>query len=697
MASRPLPPGRRGRGPRVASGLHNLPEVKLLDVPETPTSVHAAPVSVRSAAVEPQATASAEIEKSTTTRSFKAAAMPRHTAVEPQSSVAKAPVVGATPPYAAPAVVAAPVKPVVAEQPAAVVKPEPHRVEHAPPAYQHRSLHVPTAVAPPVSMRSSSIKAPAVTPTPVAKPFPSPPAAAPAVTAPALASAPAPQNESVDLGEFHPFYLLLPVDAVPQVPESIECIYDEVAVEMQKNVLKVVRKLLGRDKMKLEDFKINSRLFGNSFMEPYEYLESLVEDFGGVRTLQLVPCLLVIQADFMRRSGLLLAARNYRMRHLAALEAECQALRAVEAAPVPAPVPAPQSVAPSSQSLPVAAVVDAVEEAVVSNDEPQEEEEKFVEETVVPDSLPAVVAPEQKAELGLFAALVDSGAVATIAEVAHSAEKPREDDVLDASTVAAASSSDVTSASPNHHAVEEVYETPVSQAEEVSSSETNVWTEPHVEIESDAVQPVDDLKPIQKSVEPLVEVVQSPAAIEPEAPEPTETKRAKADEVSHTRAHSSRADDECDVDMLPAAFRHAFASYDSEPVAAKPVGVVPVAETSSSSKTHKVDIEPTSVSSTLSNRSSFAEAESLFGERMSTGSTSSDNAENLFGESLFQPATTPTPASVSTDDTEPASAAAPASFAAPKREHSQLLFGFATAGADTDSDSDSDDSGFNSN
>lgn len=694
MASRPLPPGRRGRGPRVASGLHNLPEIKLLDVPETPIATPAAQAS--SAAAESHAPALTEIEKPTP--SFEPAAVPQHAAVRPQSSVAMAPVASTAPAYAAapsPAVIAAPVKPVVAEQPAPVVKPEPRREEQAP-AHQFQSPHVPTAVAPPVPMRSPSIKAPAVTPATVAKPIPSPPAAVPAVTTPASTPrAPAPQGDgatTADLGEFHPFYLLLPVDVVPQVPENIECIYDEAAVEMQKNVLKVVKKLLGRNKMRLEDFKINSRLFGNNFMEPYEYLESLVKDFGGVRALQLVPCLLVIQADFMRRSGLLLAARNYRIRHLAALETECQALRAVKAASVPAP----QSVAPPNQPLFVAVDV-AVEEAVEENDGPREYE-KFVEKTVVPVSLPEEVAPEQKAELGLFAALVGSEAVATITEVAHSAEKPDEGGSLEASTVAASSSSDATSASPEHHVVEEAedaeaQETPTLQAEEIPSSSANVWTEPHVEIESDAAQPANEPEFSQKIVETPIEVVPSPVAIEPKAPEPTETKPAQADEVAHKSVLSSRADAEfaSAVDMFPAAFRQAFASYDSEPVMAKPASDVHVTETTS--KTHKADVEPASRSSTLSNsnRSSFAEAENLFGERMSTGSTSSDNAENLFGESMFQPAVA-APAAASAAET----AAAPASVPAPKREHSQLLFGFATAGADTDSDSDSDDSGFSS-
>lgn len=691
MASRPLPPGRRGRGPRVASGLHHLPEVKLLDVPKSFSDTRSAPVRsapVVNAAVEPQAPASTDIMKAT---SFHPAAEPQHAVVELQSTAHKTPVPSvASADAAAPAVVAMPVKRAVVEHPAVTtLVPSP--------AYQYQPPHVPTTVAPPVQntlIRSPSIKAPAETSTPVSKPImsPSPAAAALAVTTPASTAAPASQT-ATDLGEFHPFYLLLPVDAVPSVPESVECIYDEAAVEMQKNVLKVIKKLLSRDKMKLEDFKINSRLFGNNFMEPYEYLESLVKDFGDIRALQLVPCLLAIQVDFMKRSGLLLAARNYRMRHLITLEAQCQALRAVEAVPAPAP----QSIAPPIQPLPVPTAPvavkvaeAAVQDAVEKSDDPREEE-KFVVETAVCASLSEEVAPEQKAEVAMFAALVGSEAVATTTTAAHSADGTDEGDALGATTVTAASSG-VASTSPDsvvEEAGDEVHESPASQVLAIHSSIA------HVETESDMVQPLNKPELSYKSVEPSAEIVQFAVAIEPKPAE------AEADEVVPKSTFSSQADAELDsgVDMLPAAFRQAFASYDSEPVVtAKPASVQAAEPTNSSSKTYKVDVEPTSMSSTLSSSSSnVPEAENHFEERLSTGSTSSENADNLFGESMFQPSATPTAsAAVSATVTESSVAAATPSFPAPKRVHSQLLFGFATAGADTDSDSDSDDSGFSS-
>ncbi|GLD95054.1 hypothetical protein PINS_up003679 [Pythium insidiosum] len=142
------------------------------------------------------------------------------------------------------------------------------------------------------------------------------------------------QHQSVappsDLGSFHPFQLLLPLEDVPDVPETIECVYDDEAVEMQKNIMKVVRKLVNKNRAKLEDFKINSRLFGNNFMEPYEYIEAMAKDFGASRSLQLVPCLASIQPDFMKRSSLLVAARSYRLRNFDRLSAEIDRSRQMQ-------------------------------------------------------------------------------------------------------------------------------------------------------------------------------------------------------------------------------------------------------------------------------------------------------------------------------------------------------------------------------
>ncbi|RLN95732.1 hypothetical protein BBJ28_00004237 [Nothophytophthora sp. Chile5] len=149
----------------------------------------------------------------------------------------------------------------------------------------------------------------------------------PAMPTPVAAAAERVEGNQPDGGEIHPFRLLLPVDAIPTLPDEIVCVYDAVAVEMQKNVMKVVRKLLKKDKLRLNEFKVNARLFGNDFMDAHEYLDTLVKDFGGIRTLQLVPCLLSIQPDMMKRNALLLVAKNYTLQNEKLLERQCQALR----------------------------------------------------------------------------------------------------------------------------------------------------------------------------------------------------------------------------------------------------------------------------------------------------------------------------------------------------------------------------------
>ncbi|KAJ0404199.1 hypothetical protein P43SY_002042 [Pythium insidiosum] len=165
MASRPLPPGRRGRGSRTASAAH-LPEVKLLNV-----------------AVSEEAAAS--------------------------------------------------LAPVVAVPPKASLLPE----------TGDNALYPPAGTESPIE--SQEVTAASATP-----------------SGPESQMQPPAENP-----------------AVPEVPETIDCVYDDEAVEMQKNIMKVVKKLVNKNRAKLEDFKINSRLFGNNFMEPHEYIEAMVKDF----------------------------------------------------------------------------------------------------------------------------------------------------------------------------------------------------------------------------------------------------------------------------------------------------------------------------------------------------------------------------------------------------------------------------------
>nr|CCA22372.1 AlNc14C152G7553 [Albugo laibachii Nc14] len=79
------------------------------------------------------------------------------------------------------------------------------------------------------------------------------------------------------------------------------------------------------DILKYEDFKINSRLVGNNFMEAHEYVDYLAKSLGGLRMLLLLPCLVKIQPDPVKRNLLLSAARTYRTRNLTDLKQRCDA------------------------------------------------------------------------------------------------------------------------------------------------------------------------------------------------------------------------------------------------------------------------------------------------------------------------------------------------------------------------------------
>ncbi|KAL3666525.1 hypothetical protein V7S43_008158 [Phytophthora oleae] len=135
------------------------------------------------------------------------------------------------------------------------------------------------------------------------------------------------QEKASNQNEIDPFRLLLPVDSIPRLPHEITCVYDEAAIEMEKNIKKVVRKLLKKDKVQLEEFKVNSRLFGTDFMDAHAYLETLVKNFGSIRALQLVPCLLSIQPNLVKSNALLLTAKNYLLRNEEDMKRELQRLQ----------------------------------------------------------------------------------------------------------------------------------------------------------------------------------------------------------------------------------------------------------------------------------------------------------------------------------------------------------------------------------
>ncbi|EQC39668.1 hypothetical protein SDRG_03097 [Saprolegnia diclina VS20] len=115
--------------------------------------------------------------------------------------------------------------------------------------------------------------------------------------------------------------LLAPFTSVPDVPplELLECVYDDDAVELQKLVFRAVKMCTNKNKLKLEEFKINGRLYGNGFMEPHEYIDAIAADVGSLEVLVLVPCMLRLQPDRMAKKTLWLALRAYRAMHLAAL------------------------------------------------------------------------------------------------------------------------------------------------------------------------------------------------------------------------------------------------------------------------------------------------------------------------------------------------------------------------------------------
>lgn len=666
MASRPLPPGRRGRAPRTASGLHNLPQAVLLEAADAP------PDNNRDGSLS-SAIGTHPLE-TMVTKSY-AAAPPRAHSPTPSDTLSKtldsAEESHAAKPELTTPEAASAFAPAIKEVDQVEHEPEARHVEKSACESYHpngRASEIGTVDSTTnATQEQVEVALPAIRSGPV-------PVAAEVITNPVPAAAtipvqqaavaaprtPARQVKDADLGGFHPFHLLFPVDAVPDVPETIECIYDDAAVEMQKHIMKVVKKLLGRDKMKLEDFKINSRLFGNNFMEAYEYLDSLVKDFGGVRALQLVPCLLMLQEDFMKRSGLLLAARNYRMRNIASLEMQCQQTRAAELAPSPASAHADKPVASCVSEMKQEAVktVETVSPLSVETDlrdagSTRVEQHQSILNTdagklptviTTPDPAPLVESAfSDSIPLSLFSQEETPPCIAPAGSSSHGTAE----DVIESVGVSTRRDGEV-QGFPNLGYASPVAQPALSYDSELSESK----------VEEAAV---DLFSPVVASDASASSVAGPPFLVE-----------AASVPVAEQSVESAHNDD---------------------------VQAETLVSSNAASSTQEATTESDGANDTSSNNS-FAEAESLFGERSSSGSIS-DSVENLFGESFSRASSSSETAAIvpvskapEPSASEPASSTAAPSPPAPKRVHSQLLFGFATAGADTDSDSD--DSGFSS-
>jgi hypothetical protein len=115
----------------------------------------------------------------------------------------------------------------------------------------------------------------------------------------------------------------LPFTTVPELPPmgSSQCVHDEDARSLQKLLLRVVKWCVKADKLRLEEFKINSRLYGNGFMDPDEYAQSIAVELGPLRILVVVPCMLRLQPDMLKKQLLYVALQSYRTKNLAKLQA----------------------------------------------------------------------------------------------------------------------------------------------------------------------------------------------------------------------------------------------------------------------------------------------------------------------------------------------------------------------------------------
>ncbi|RLN95951.1 hypothetical protein DYB28_008095 [Aphanomyces astaci] len=114
-----------------------------------------------------------------------------------------------------------------------------------------------------------------------------------------------------------------PWTAVPELPsvDSLACVYDDDARALQKQILRAVKWCTGGDKAKVEEFKISSRLFGNGFMDCDEYTASMATELGPLHMLVIVPVMLRLQPDLVKKQLLYVALISYRTKHLAKLQA----------------------------------------------------------------------------------------------------------------------------------------------------------------------------------------------------------------------------------------------------------------------------------------------------------------------------------------------------------------------------------------
>ncbi|KAG9398047.1 hypothetical protein AC1031_015073 [Aphanomyces cochlioides] len=116
--------------------------------------------------------------------------------------------------------------------------------------------------------------------------------------------------------------LVRPFDSVPELLplDQLECLYNDEAVMLQKQILRAVKWCTKNDKMKLEEFKINSRLYGNGFMEPQEYVNSMAYELGPLNMLVIVPCMLRLQPVLLQKEMLYVALQTYRAKNISTLE-----------------------------------------------------------------------------------------------------------------------------------------------------------------------------------------------------------------------------------------------------------------------------------------------------------------------------------------------------------------------------------------
>ncbi|DBA00741.1 TPA: hypothetical protein N0F65_001212 [Lagenidium giganteum] len=440
-------------------------------------------------------------------------------------------------------------------------------------------------------------------------------------------------GDNFELSPYHPYHLLLPIDHVPEVPGTVECLFDDDAVKMQKTILKVVKKLLQKDKFKIEDFKINAKLYGNSFMEPHEYVEYLATDFGGIRALQIVPSLLLIQPDHLKQSSLLVAAQNYRVRNLAKLE------NAIARAPKPSETVAGTS-KPVTHEVPVMPVVPVAPVA-----------------PTIPDAPQAIEAP--------------TSAVAVAAPVVAP--------VVAATLIAACSTSNeetTNRSNPSANADSTTDIPAVSLEQTPSQDDIN-----HVGVKTSGSAHIrDHLSEVSGTVEPA-SVQQLPRLSEPIA----------FSEQTYGVAELSIAGTSAPPASLTATGNLFGESFSEEPVSTP--SPAEVAMSQSSVDVTDASVGSTSSEATPSiDIADFAADGNLFGDATSGDSTSP--GVNLFGEALElnsgNLATSSTgvsqPMMAGTSTTpEPSTASGPAAPAFGRTS----LFGFA-AGAATDSDSDSD-------